>query len=416
MQNTNTLLILSIIFAAVAAVTLIVFVILIARFSLKNNRVDKKEEDYSLKIDERLNAIEDSLKQTINNSMTANLLNANTATNQSLDNFKDSITTNIDKKFESIIVSLNSQLALMNKRVDERLEGGFKNTNESIQNFRERLSKIDAAQQNIEKLSSQVVSLQDILENNQQRGQYGEFQLSMILKNVFGDTVHLYEEQYQLKFGKQVDGYPRADAVVFLPEPYKMICIDSKFPFQNYKDIIDAKNHNNDYEDAKKGFRAAVKKHINDIKSKYIVKGETAKQAIMFIPSDGIFAFLHVELYDVIQEAQANNVLVASPATLQAMLATMAMFKINYDKSKNIDIITQQLTRLAKEFDKWNDDWAKFTKHLDTVSRTKDELNKRTRVMTKEFNKINSAEIKQLETNGQQIESSFDEEFEDYDE
>ena len=134
---------------------------------------------------------------------------------------------------------IDTKLAEINKKVDEKLAEGFKGTTETMAQVRERLQAIDTAQRNIEKLSGDVVSLKQVLEGNQSRGRYGEFQLSMVLNSIFGEAPGCYEEQYTIKRVKDGDDV-RADAVVFMPEPNKMICIDSKFPFQDYAKLFDA--------------------------------------------------------------------------------------------------------------------------------------------------------------------------------
>jgi len=305
-----------------------------------------------------------------------------------LSQFRRDISETIDKRFGSLSEQVEKKLNDINKKVEERLEGGFKNTNETFGKVIERLAKIDEAQKNIDKLSSNVVSLQTILEGNQSRGQYGEFQLSMILHNVFGDVVGCYAEQYVLRKGKNQEDDVRPDAVVFLPPPNGMICIDSKFPFQSYRQIFENDNSEGDLLELKRQFRVDVKKHIGDIKNKYIIKGKTAEQALMFIPSDGVFAYMHVELYDLIEEALKSSVIVTSPSTLQAILATMNMLRVNHERSKNLAIITEQLNRLAKDFEKFSGDWEKLSKNISGIKNTKDSLDKRVELMTGKFNRI----------------------------
>ena len=220
------------------------------------------------------------------------------AGNAKLERFQNGITESLNKRFDALNEQINTKLLEINKKVDEKLQEGFKGTAETMAQVRERLQAIDDAQKNIENLSKDVVSLRSVLEGNQSRGQYGEYQLSMVLHNVFGDTVGCYEEQYTMKKVKDGDDV-RADAVVFMPEPNKMICIDSKFPFQDYQRIFETDDQN-EKERLTKEFGNAVKKHITAIKDKYIIEGKTAPEALMFIPNDGVFAFVHHNLEDVV--------------------------------------------------------------------------------------------------------------------
>ena len=273
--------------------------------------------------------------------------------------------------------------------MDEKLAEGFKSTGETMAQVRERLQAIDAAQKNIEKLSSDVVSLKSVLEGNQSRGQYGEYQLSMVLHSVFGDTTGCYQEQFTMKKVKDGDDV-RADAVVFMPEPNKMICIDSKFPFQDYQRIFET-----DIQEEKdrltKEFGNAVKKHITVIKDKYIVEGKTAPEALMFIPNDGVFAFIHHNLEDVVEYARSKKVILTSPSTLPAILVTINMVRIEVERSKNAEEINRHLQRLAKDFEMFGREWDKFSNALEQTGKRREELDHRVGRITNKFKAINTS-------------------------
>jgi DNA recombination protein RmuC len=265
---------------------------------------------------------------------------------------------------------------------------------------RERLQAIDAAQKNIEELSKDVVSLRGVLEGNQTRGQYGEYQLSMVLHNVFGDTTGCYQEQYTMKKVKDGDDV-RADAVVFMPEPNKMICIDSKFPFQDYQRIFETESQE-EKERLTKEFGNAVKKHITVIKDKYIVEGKTAPEALMFIPNDGVFAFIHQNLDDVIEYARSKKVILTSPSTLPAILVTINMVRIEVERSKNAEEINRHLQRLAKDFEMFGREWESFSNALDRTTKTRESLDHRVGKITNKFQAISTSndleeDIKQIE-------------------
>ena len=261
---------------------------------------------------------------------------------------------------------------------------------------RERLKAIDEAQKNMELLSKDVISLRNIMEGNQSRGAYGEYQLSMVLNNVFGDTVGCYEEQYTLKRVKDGDDV-RADAVVFMPEPNKMICIDSKFPFQDYERLFKAESEE-EKELFKKEFANAVKKHITVIKDKYIVDGKTAPEALMFIPNDGIFAFVHHDLQDVVEYAREKKVILTSPSTLPAILVTINMVRIETERAKNVKEISKQLAMLGKQFNQFSKEWATFSDQLERASRSREKLDTRVSRITGKFDAIaSSGDVPELE-------------------
>ena len=316
------------------------------------------------------------------NKLNEQTLKTNETQNDKLERFQRNIQESMEKRFDAVKQQIDDKLAEINKKVDEKLQEGFKGTTETITQVRERLQAIDTAQKNIEDLSKDVISLRNVLEGNQTRGQYGEYQLSMVLHNVFGDTIGCYEEQYTMKKVKDGDDV-RADAVVFVPEPNKMICIDSKFPFADYQRLLETEN-DEDKERAKRDFSAAVKKHITTIKDKYIVEGKTSPYAIMFVPNDGVFAFIHHELPDAVEYAREKQVILTSPSTLPAILVTVNMVRIEAERAKNVKEISKQLSKLGKDFEMFGREWDQFSNQLALASRTREKLDSRVeRISTK---------------------------------
>ncbi|HKM10132.1 MAG TPA: DNA recombination protein RmuC [Bacilli bacterium] len=306
--------------------------------------------------------------------------------NEKLERFQKSISESLNTRFDALNRQMEEKIALINKKVDDKLSEGFKTTNESMAQVRERLQAIDAAQKNIENLSKDVVSLKQVLEGNQSRGQYGEYQLSMVLHNVFGDTEGCYQEQYTLKKVKDGDDV-RADAVVFMPEPNHMICIDSKFPFKDYARMFDAQSEE-EKTSLTKDFANAVKKHITAIKDKYIVEGKTAPEALMFIPNDGVFAFIHHNCRDVIDYARDKKVVLTSPSTLPAILVTINMVKIQVERAKNVEEINRQLRRLSKDFEMFAREWDKFSDSLEKTTKSREKLDTRVNKINNKFEAI----------------------------
>ena len=328
------------------------------------------------------------MKDNMSLVLSKEMLKVNEQNNEKLERFQKNITDSLNNRFDSLNRQMDTKLAEINKKVDEKLAEGFKGTTETMTQVRERLQAIDAAQKNIEDLSKDVVSLKQVLEGNQSRGRYGEYQLGMVLHNVFGDTARCYEEQYTIK--KVKDGNDvRADAVVFLPEPNKMICIDSKFPFKDYERLFETEDEE-EKEKLTKDFGSAVKTHITAIKNKYIVDGKTAPEAIMFIPNDGVFAFVHHNLDTVVDYARECNVVLTSPSTLPAILVTISMVKIEYERSKNVKLISDQLVALGKQFDQFSKEWESFSRQLDIASRSREKLDSRVNRITGKFDAIKS--------------------------
>ena len=385
----------AIIISSLALIAIVVAIILIIR--KPNNasaaQVDLKEIGM---LQQQLNSLTDQLKTNIKLSVSEEITKvmeqsqkSNELNNEKLERFQAGITESLNKRFDALNKQIDDKLIEINKKVDEKLAEGFKSTGETMAQVRERLQAIDAAQKNIEKLSSDVVSLKSVLEGNQTRGQYGEYQLSMVLHSVFGDTTGCYQEQFTMKKVKDGDDV-RADAVVFMPEPNKMICIDSKFPFQDYQRIFET-----DIQEEKdrltKEFGNAVKKHITVIKDKYIVEGKTAPEALMFIPNDGVFAFIHHNLEEVVEYARSKKVILTSPSTLPAILVTINMVRIEVERSKNAEEINRHLQRLAKDFEMFGREWDKFSNALEQTGKRREELDHRVGRITNKFQAINTS-------------------------
>ena len=387
--------IVAIVISSLALIAIIIAIVLIVRNS--NKKVEAPQLDLKEigALQQQLNSLTDQLKVNIKLSVSEEMNKIleqsgknSESNNEKLERFQKNITESLANRFDALNKQINDKLIEINKKVDEKLAEGFKGTAETMAQVRERLQAIDDAQKNIEKLSIDVVSLRSVLEGNQSRGQYGEYQLSMVLHNVFGDTTGCYQEQYTMKKVKDGDDV-RADAVVFMPEPNKMICIDSKFPFQDYQRIFETEDAN-EKERLTKEFGNAVKKHITVIKDKYIVEGKTAPEALMFIPNDGVFAFVHHNLEEVVEYARSKKVILTSPSTLPAILVTINMVRIEVERSKNAEEINKHLQRLAKDFEMFGREWDSFSNALERTTRQRETLDHRVGKITNKFQAINT--------------------------
>ena len=384
-----------IVLASLILIAVIIGIVLIVRNAKKPNEPAQLDLKEIGALQQQLTSLTDQLKVNIKLSVSEEMNKvleqsnkSNELNNEKLERFQKNITESLATRFDALNKQIDDKLIEINKKVDEKLAEGFKTTGETMAQVRERLQAIDDAQKNIEALSKDVVSLRGVLEGNQSRGQYGEYQLSMVLHNVFGDTMGCYEEQYTMKKVKDGDDV-RADAVVFMPEPNKMICIDSKFPFQDYQRIFDTDDAE-EKERLTKEFGNAVKKHITTIKDKYIVEGKTAPEALMFIPNDGVFAFVHHNLEDVVEYARKQKVILTSPSTLPAILVTINMVRIEVERSKNAEEINKHLHRLAKDFEMFGREWDKFSNALEQTSKRREELDHRVGKLTNKFQSIST--------------------------
>ena len=298
------------------------------------------------------------------------------------------INNSLNERVKGITDTMNKQIDLLNKNVKESMTDGFKSTSEAYENLIKKLTTIDNASKNITELSEEVVGLKNVLENNQNRGKFGEFSLERILFSVFGDTKDTYDIQFSLKDNQEINERP--DAVIHLPKPANLLCIDSKFPFQDYNKIIEK-----DDEELRKEFAKAVKKHITDVSNKYIIKGITAQYAILYIPSDAVFGYINGVLYDVVEYARSKAVVLSSPSTLQPILASINAIKIEYKRAENYDLILKALNDLSKDFKKFGESWTKIEKNISATNNAASDFSKRVLLMDKKFNKISN--VNQIE-------------------
>lgn len=305
-----------------------------------------------------------------------------------LNTFQTSLSKNLSDDFDKQSEKMEYRLRLINDKVNERLDENFERTNKTFTSVLERLSKIDEAQKKIDTLSTDIVSLQSILTDKKSRGIFGEVNLRHIMSSVFGENNHkVYQLQYTLENGTI------ADCVLFAPEPLGMIAIDSKFPLEHYRMMVDKNNSVAVRNESEKQFRMDMKKHIDAISSKYIIPGVTSDQAILFLPAEAIFAELNAYHEEIIEYAYKKRVWITSPTTLISTLTTIQVIMQNIERDKYASIIHKELNLLAEEFKRYKDRWDKLSRSIDTVSRDIKDIHTTTNKITKRFESINRVEM-----------------------
>ena len=309
-----------------------------------------------------------------------------------LGDFKSDINRNFNEDFTKMNERIENRLNQMDHKVNERLDVNFEKTNKTFSDVLERLSKIDEAQKKIDSLSSDIVSLQGILTDKKSRGIYGEVNLNHILSSVFGEK---NEKVYKLQF--PFDNNTIADAVIFAPEPLGLVAIDSKFPLENYRIMVDKKFDKASRDTAEKLFKSDVKKHIDAIASKYIIPGVTSDQAIMFLPAEAIFAELNAYHNDIIEYAYKKRVWITSPTTLMSTLTTIEVIIKNSERDKYAKVIQDELRKLSVEFNRYRERWDKLSRSIETVSKDVEDIHITTDKITKRFDSINGVEIEKIE-------------------
>ncbi len=365
----------------IVAIILLVALVVLAVFFI----VRKKEEvDYKMEIKEVEQEVLIKMAHQIGD------LKEHLANTMALSDKKstDSFIMFSDKTMKTI----EEQIEKINKRVDSRLGEGFEQTNKTFENVIERLAKIDEAQKNIESLSSEVVLLSNVLTDKKTRGTFGEMQLEQIFESIFGpNKEEIYAKQYKL------DNNNIADMVLFGPEPLGTICIDSKFPLENYQRMYDVSLSDDEKVKARKSFENDVKKHIDDISIKYIVEGQTASQAIMFVPAEAIFAEIGAHHEALIKYAFEKRVVLTSPTTLMYTLSLVHVILRDIKRNKYADEIKKELNKLSVEFKRFGDRWDRFRKNITTITKSADELDITSGKIIKKFDQISKVDKELIE-------------------
>ena len=265
----------------------------------------------------------------------------------------------------TMIKHLESKLTEVQKLVSENLLGSATKTAHSLGELQQRLATIDQAQNNIEKLSSSVLSLQDILSNKQARGAFGEIQLNDIVSKAL--SPESFSFQQTLSNGKRVD------CLIHLPKPPGPMAIDSKFPLEAYESLRDA-GSTVEKVAANREFRASVRSHIKSISEKYIIDGETAEGALMFIPSEAVYAELHSNFPDVVREGFAARVWIVSPTTCMATLNTMRSVLKDARMREQAGRIRAELGSLQKDVERLENRAGNLAKHFELAAKDVEEI------------------------------------------
>jgi len=308
---------------------------------------------------------------------------------QELRDAMQALATRTEERLEQIRGNVDERLEQIRGNVSERLDEGFKKTNETFVNVMARLATIDEAQKKIDGLTSNVVSLQELLGDKRARGAFGEVQLESLVRNSLPPNA--WEMQFTLSNGA------RADCVLKLPEPTGMVAVDSKFPLENYHRMYTPGVPELERGQAERQFKVDLRKHIDDIGSKYIIPGETSDGAVMFVPAEAVFAEIHAYHRDVIEHAQAKHVWVVSPTTLMAVLNTARAVIKDVETRRQVHVIKDALAKLAKDFSRFDERMRKLADHIRQAHEDAERVHVSSTKIAQRFAQIESVEFEREE-------------------
>ncbi|MBT5185527.1 MAG: DNA recombination protein RmuC [Kordiimonadaceae bacterium] len=284
--------------------------------------------------------------------------------------------------------TLDKRLDNVSVRLGESLEKSTETTGKSLGELKERLAVIDQAQKNITDLSGQMVGLQDILSNKQARGAFGEIQLNDLVSSILPPSA--YEFQATMENGK------RADCLIKLPNPPGSIVVDAKFPLESYHRLHNAENET-EFKKAQSFFKADILKHVKDISEKYIINGVTAESALMFLPSEAVYAELHSNFSDVVEKSYRAKVWIVSPTTLMATLNTVRAVLKDARMREQAGIIQKHVATLFDDVERLDERVEKLRTHFDRANKDIDLISTSSRKIT---SKIDVIEKIQMEEEG----------------
>ncbi len=295
----------------------------------------------------------------------------------------------LSRSIEALTHSVDGRLQTLAGQVNERLDEGFRKTNDTFASVMSRLATIDEAQKKIDGLTTNVVSLQELLGDKKARGAFGEVQLEALVRNSLPPDA--------FEFQSTLPNNTRADCVLKLPEPTGMVAVDAKFPLENYHRMFDSSLAELDRKAAQMAFRADVRRHVDAIAGKYILPGVTSDGAMMFLPAEAVFAELHAYHPEVIAYAQGKRVWIVSPTTLMAVLNTARAVLKDVETRKQIHVIQDALGKLAKDFHRFDERMNALARHIDQASKDVQDVQTSSRKITAHFQKIESARLDEID-------------------
>lgn len=300
-----------------------------------------------------------------------------------------SASVQLSRSIEALTHSVDGRLQTLAGQVNERLDEGFRKTNDTFASVMSRLATIDEAQKKIDGLTTNVVSLQELLGDKKARGAFGEVQLEALVRNVLPPDAY--------EFQATLPNNTRADCILKLPAPTGLVAVDSKFPLENYHRMFDTSLGDVERKLAQTAFRGDVKRHVDAIAGKYILPGVTSDGAVMFLPAEAVFAELHAYHPEVVAYAQNKRVWIVSPTTLMAVLNTARAVLKDVETRKQIHVIQDALGKLAKDFHRFDERMNALARHIDQASKDVQDVQTSSRKITAHFHKIESARLDELD-------------------
>ena len=356
-----------------------------------------KQKDANVQM---LNAFQESINHRLE-GMNKALKEQSESDTKRINDFQNGMEAQLKASIDAINKRIDEKMSAINEKVGTGLQTGFQTTSETMENLKRELGALEAAQKNVQDLQNQITNLNGILASNQERGKYGEWQLELILQSMFeGGKGSLYDTQFVLQKGSDDEHTLKPDAVVFLDgaEKKQIICIDSKFSLTGYESLFDRNKALSPEEErkAEESFKAALKKRIDET-AKYVISGKTIANAIMFIPSDGVFAYIQQQFPELREYAANKKVVIASPTILQPLIASFRVIQMDYERRSQADKISAAIDGLTKEFNRFIPRWNTLNGQIGRLTASSDQFNKTVNKIDNKFRLISGERHGEIE-------------------
>ncbi len=351
------------------------------RFSESTRVFSQDIQAFKGQMSESLDKYQQQTRQLIEHQLNQGVNLLNTSLDRSIKKQSEVINHSVNQLTETT----NQRLNEISGQVEKRLSDGFEKTTKTFTDILQRLALIDDAQKKITELSSNVVSLQEVLNDKRSRGAFGEVQLESLISNTMPQT-H-YKMQQHMSNGKI------ADCVLLMPKPTGKIAIDAKFPLESYRKMTDIQRVKVERQEARKQFVKDIRKHIIDIASKYVLPPETADGAVMFIPAESVFAEIHGFHPELIELAHKSKVWLVSPTTLMAILTTASAVIKDEQTRQQVHVIKQHLGELSKDFSRFQGRMDNLSKHIGQAYKDVEQVHVSARKISSRFEKIERVEV-----------------------
>jgi DNA recombination protein RmuC len=297
----------------------------------------------------------------------------------------------VGQRVEGLTAIVDRRLGEIGTTMENRLSEGLERTQATFTDVVRRLALIDEAQKKLAELSSNVVSLQEVLTDKRSRGAFGEVQLNALISNALPDSAY--------RFQHTLSNANRADCILFLPPPTGNVVIDAKFPLENYQTMTDPDAAETERRAAERRFKSDIRKHIQDVSVKYLLPGETAEGAVLFVPAEAVFAEIHAHHGELVEMANRARVWLASPTTLMAILTTArAVLKDDATRTQ-VHQIRSHLDLLREDFQRFQKRMDNLSRHIDQANRDVQDVHASARKITQHFTRIEQVELNEADLN-----------------